>query len=40
MAKENNLERFIDAQKASYQIALSEIKNARKQSHWMWYFFP
>ena len=40
MTKENNLKRFIDAQEANYQIALSEIKNGRKQSHWMWYIFP
>jgi uncharacterized protein (DUF1810 family) len=40
MSKETNLERFIDAQERSYQIALSEIKNGRKQSHWMWYIFP
>ena len=35
-----NLQRFIDAQKTDYQIALSEIKNGKKQSHWMWYIFP
>jgi uncharacterized protein (DUF1810 family) len=40
MSKEINLERFIDAQERSYQIALSEIKNGKKQSHWMWYIFP
>ena len=40
MSKETNLERFIDAQERSYQIALSEIKNGKKQSHWMWYIFP
>ena len=40
MTKENNLKRFIDAQDAGYQIALSEVKNGRKQSHWMWYIFP
>ncbi|MDQ2720897.1 MAG: DUF1810 domain-containing protein [Bacteroidota bacterium] len=40
MIKENNLKRFIDAQKASYHIALSEIENGRKKSHWMWYIFP
>src|SRR3954463_7673975 len=40
MAKENNLERFVDVQKESYPKALSEIKNGRKQSHWMWYIFP
>jgi len=35
-----NLERFIDAQRTEYAIALSEIKRGRKQSHWMWYIFP
>lgn len=40
MTTENNLKRFIEAQEADYQIALSEIKNGRKQSHWMWYIFP
>jgi uncharacterized protein (DUF1810 family) len=40
MSKETNLERFIDAQERSYQIALSEIKNGKKESHWMWYIFP
>jgi uncharacterized protein (DUF1810 family) len=35
-----NLQRFIDAQLNSYDIALSEIKNGNKQSHWMWYIFP
>lgn len=40
MTKENNLKRFIDAQESDYKIALSEIKNGRKRSHWMWYIFP
>ncbi len=40
MTKENNLKRFIDAQDAGYPIALSEVRNGRKQSHWMWYIFP
>ena len=35
-----NLQRFIDTQKNDYAIALNEIKNGRKQSHWMWYIFP
>jgi uncharacterized protein (DUF1810 family) len=39
MAK-NNLQRFIDAQETAYPIALSEIMNGKKQSHWMWYIFP
>ena len=34
------LDRFLDAQKDSYEIALKEIKAGRKRSHWMWYIFP
>ncbi|MBR2024943.1 MAG: DUF1810 domain-containing protein [Clostridia bacterium] len=34
------LERFLDAQKDSYECALNEIKNGRKESHWMWFIFP
>jgi uncharacterized protein (DUF1810 family) len=40
MTTENSLNRFVDAQKTDYQQALSEIKNGRKRSHWMWYIFP
>ena len=40
MNKNHNLERFIEAQKTAYEIALSEIKRGKKQSHWMWYIFP
>ena len=35
-----NLERFIDAQERDFQIALLEIKNGYKRTHWMWYIFP
>jgi len=34
------LKRFIDAQENSYDHALSEIKQGKKTSHWMWYIFP
>lgn len=34
------LDRFIKAQENNYLVALNEIKNGRKQSHWMWYIFP
>ena len=34
------LERFLEAQERDYQIALSEIKNGQKMSHWIWYIFP
>jgi uncharacterized protein (DUF1810 family) len=40
MSTKNDLNRFIDAQKRDYPVALAEIKNGRKQSHWMWYIFP
>ena len=36
----NNLERFVIAQERDYKIALNEIKNGRKRSHWIWYIFP
>lgn len=36
----NNLSRFLDAQNQTYLKALSEIKNGRKETHWMWYIFP
>ena len=39
---ENKLDRFIHAQDdyGVYEQALSEMKEGRKQSHWMWYIFP
>ncbi len=35
-----NLDRFKTAQDTDYKTALSEIRNGRKVSHWMWYIFP
>lgn len=35
-----NLQRFLAAQAASYDRALSELRAGRKTSHWMWYVFP
>ena len=40
MSEETDLKRFIDAQDADYSTALSEIKQGRKKTHWMWYIFP
>ena len=37
---DNNIERFINAQKRDYEKALQEIKNGKKTSHWIWYIFP
>lgn len=36
----HDLARFVEAQEHNYTAALSEIRNGRKQSHWMWYVFP
>ena len=35
----HDLERFYKAQEYDYETALSEIRNGRKESHWMWYIF-
>jgi uncharacterized protein (DUF1810 family) len=35
-----DLGRFVEAQKDSYEQALSEIRAGEKVSHWMWYIFP
>ena len=36
----DTLYRFLEAQEKNYTIALNEIKNGHKQSHWMWFIFP
>jgi uncharacterized protein (DUF1810 family) len=35
-----SLEKFVIAQEGIYEIALEELKNGEKRSHWMWYIFP
>lgn len=40
MKDKYNLKRFIDAQDQCYGEVLQELKNGRKQSHWMWFIFP
>lgn len=35
-----NLMRFIEAQEGMYPIALKELRQGCKRSHWMWYVFP
>lgn len=35
-----NLTRFIEAQSNVYPIALRELQEGQKRSHWMWYIFP
>ena len=36
----NSLDRFLEAQEHKYDIALNEIRNGKKRTHWMWYIFP
>ena len=36
----DGLERFIQAQESVYPSALKEIKDSRKEGHWIWYIFP
>lgn len=35
-----DLDRFVKVQDEMYDIAFSEVKEGRKQSHWMWFIFP
>ena len=35
-----NLQRFIDAQQGVIDIALAELADGTKRSHWMWFVFP
>lgn len=37
---ETGLQRFLDAQSEDYALALSEIRQGMKRSHWIWYIFP
>jgi uncharacterized protein (DUF1810 family) len=36
----HDLQRFLDAQNGSYDTALSELRQGRKTSHWIWFVFP
>jgi uncharacterized protein (DUF1810 family) len=35
-----DLQRFVDAQAPVYDRVCAELRNGRKQSHWMWFIFP
>ena len=35
-----DLERFVDAQAPVYAGVVAELRQGRKQSHWMWFIFP
>src|SRR5688572_29933670 len=34
------LERFVNAQNPVYEEVRSELREGRKQGHWMWFVFP
>ncbi len=36
----HHLERFTEAQDGVFDVALTEIRRGRKESHWMWFIFP
>lgn len=36
----DRLDRFTEAQEGIHDIALAELRQGRKQSHWMWFIFP
>ena len=40
MDENKGLTRFLNAQNQMYLKALAEVRNGRKESHWMWFIFP
>jgi uncharacterized protein (DUF1810 family) len=36
----NSVDRFLEPSDRMFSMALAEVKNGKKQSHWMWYIFP
>ena len=34
------LERFLSAQRGTYEVALDELRHGAKRSHWIWFIFP
>ena len=40
MADPFDLDRFVNAQASVYAGVLAELRQGRKQSHWMWFIFP
>lgn len=40
MRPENDIERFVDAQRGVFEAALGELRAGRKAGHWMWFVFP
>jgi len=40
MKDQYDLNRFIEAQQNKYTDAFNEIRNGKKDTHWMWFVFP
>ena len=36
----DDLDRFVEAQNPVYDSVLRELRNGRKEGHWMWFIFP
>jgi uncharacterized protein (DUF1810 family) len=36
----HDLDRFVEAQRDTYEVAMAEIRSGHKRSHWMWFVFP
>lgn len=34
------LQRFIEAQRGTFEVALTELRAGKKQGHWIWFIFP
>lgn len=35
-----NLDRFVEAQRGTFEQACAELRRGRKTGHWMWFIFP
>jgi len=40
MKDPNNLQRFVEAQDPVFEQVCLELREGRKQGHWMWFIFP
>jgi len=40
MTDEYNLQRFVTAQSSIYEDAVAELREGRKNTHWIWFVFP
>ena len=38
--KDDDLERFVDAQADTFDVALGELRDGRKVGHWIWWVLP